>query len=112
MNPELEVESTSETAAPVEVTLVSATNCHFCDRAARLLADLGRTRPLRIREVDLHSDEGTAIARRLRVPFPPVVLIEGTYFGHGRISARRLTRALAEIDAHARVASTPPDKER
>ncbi len=78
----------------IEILLVTARRCHFCDDASKLLADLADGYPLRVRKVELTSDEGTAIAARYRVPFPPVLLIDGTYFGHGRISRRKLVKAL------------------
>ncbi|GMQ93815.1 MAG: hypothetical protein BMS9Abin12_1295 [Acidimicrobiia bacterium] len=83
----------------VEVVVVTAPRCHFCDDVSELLASLSGAYPLTVREVKLESDEGTAIATRFRVPFPPVLLIEGTYFGHGRISRRKLTKALDAISA-------------
>jgi glutaredoxin len=78
----------------VEVVLVTAPRCHFCDDASRLLEDLGGLYSLTVREVKLESDEGIAIATRFRVPFPPVTLLNGAYFGHGRISRRKLTKTL------------------
>ncbi len=82
---------------PVEVVLVTASRCHFCTDAGKLLDDLGGRYPLAVREVELESDEGVAIVTRFRVPFPPVLLLNGAYFGHGRISRRKLTKALDEI---------------
>ena len=81
---------------PVEVVLVTAHRCHFCEEARKLLEDLGGRYPLAIREVELESDEGIALATRFRVPFPPVVLLNGAFFGNGRISRRKLTKALDE----------------
>jgi len=78
----------------IEIVLVTAPRCHFCHDASKLLADLTDAYPLSVRKVDLASDEGVAIATRYRVPFPPVLLIDGTYFGHGRISRRKLVKAL------------------
>jgi len=77
-----------------DVVLVTAPRCHFCEDASKILESLSNLYPLTVREVKLESDEGTAIAARFRVPFPPVLLIEGAYFGHGRISRRKLTKAL------------------
>ncbi len=78
----------------VEVVLVTAPRCHFCDDATKLLDDLSDRYPISVRKVELESDEGTSIAARFRVPFPPVLLIDGAYFGHGRISRRKLVKAL------------------
>ncbi len=81
----------------VDVVFVTAPRCHLCDDAAKLLEGLSVPFPLVIREVALESDEGTDIAAQFRVPFPPVLLIDGDYFGHGRISRRKLTKALEAI---------------
>ncbi len=83
----------------IEVVLVTSPRCHFCDDASKLLEDLGGRYPLTVREVKLESDEGVTLATRFRVPFPPVLLIDGSYFGHGRISRRKLTKALDAIVA-------------
>lgn len=77
-----------------EITFVTSEGCHFCNDAKALLDDLTIRFQLEISEIDLTSAEGRAIASRWRVPFPPVILINGEYHGHGRISARKLIRAL------------------
>lgn len=82
---------------PVEVVLVTAPRCHFCADAGKLIDDLSGRYPLAVREVELESDEGIAIVTRFRVPFPPVLLLNDAYFGHGRISRRKLTKALDAI---------------
>ena len=74
--------------------LVTAERCHFCRDALELLSDLSSRYPITVRSVDLSSPEGTAVATRYRVPFPPVLLLDGEYFGHGRISRKKLTRTL------------------
>jgi hypothetical protein len=38
------------------------------------------------------SEIGQAALARWRVPFPPLLLIDGELFGYGRISARKLRR--------------------
>jgi glutaredoxin len=80
-----------------EVTFVTSQGCHFCNDAKHLLDALGARFPLEVTEVDLTSAEGRSIAIRWRVPFPPVILINGEYHGHGRISGRKLTKALEAI---------------
>ncbi|HDH24926.1 MAG TPA: glutaredoxin [Actinobacteria bacterium] len=81
----------------IEIVFVTSPRCHFCRDASELLEDLGDPYALNVREVALESVEGVAIASRFRVPFPPVLLIDGNYFGHGRISRRKLTKALDAI---------------
>ena len=83
--------------AEIDVVLVTAFRCHLCDHARSLLDELGARYPLAIREVDLESDEGRDIVNRLRVPFPPILLLNGTYFGHGRLSRAKLVKTLGEV---------------
>ena len=84
-------------ARGIQLTLVTSAGCHFCRDADRLLDRLGQRFPLHIDRIDLTSAEGAALARRFRVPFPPVLLIDGEYHAHGRISERKLTRALTGL---------------
>jgi glutaredoxin len=78
----------------VEVVLVTAPRCHFCTDASDLLQSLSDRYHLSVNKIELESAEGVEIATRFAVPFPPVLLIDGVYFGHGRISRRKLVRAL------------------
>ncbi len=84
-------------ASPIRITLVTSDGCHFCHDAEELLLGLGRRFSLQVERIDLTHPEGAAIARRLRVPFPPVLLIDGAYFGHGRISGRKLVQVLEDM---------------
>ncbi len=78
----------------IQVTFVTSEGCGFCSQAAALLEELGRRYPLQVEEIALHTTRGADIVRRCRAPFPPVVLVDGEYHGHGRISPRKLTRDL------------------
>jgi hypothetical protein len=78
------------------VVLVTAQRCHLCDDAKGLLNELQGDYPLTVREVELSSVEGLALSRRFSMPFPPLLLIDGVRFGHGRISRRKLVRLLVE----------------
>ena len=86
---------------PIDVTLVTASGCHFCEDATRLLEDLGGSVPLGIRVVSLTSEEGRQLAIRHRVPFPPILIVDGVLFGHGRISRRKLEGRLAALTHQA-----------
>ena len=85
----------------IEVVLVTAPRCHFCIDTSKLLEKLSNSYSLSVRTVELASDEGAAIVSHYRVPFPPVLLIDGAYFGHGRISQRKLVRAF-DLTIYAR----------
>ncbi len=82
---------------PVDITLVTSEGCHFCHEAERLLDELSRVTPLTVRTVPLFSAEGSDLVVRHRAPFPPILIIEGVFFGHGRISPRKLERHLARL---------------
>jgi hypothetical protein len=82
---------------PVEVVLVTAPGCHYCDEAGRLLDELAETMPLEVRTVPLSSEVGLGLLVRHRAPFPPILLVDGVFFGYGRISRRKLEDHLARI---------------
>lgn len=83
------------TAAPLEVTLLVQSACSLCDHAKAVLARVGADHPLTVREVDLAGDEGRAMAERGGVLFAPGIFVDGEPFGFGRLSEKRLRRALA-----------------
>ncbi len=78
----------------IDVVLVTAPRCHFCDDAGHLLADLAERYQIDVRTIPLTGEEGSELARRFRVPFPPILMVGGRFFGHGRISRRKLIKAL------------------
>ena len=90
------------TAAPaVAVTLLTQSHCAFCDHAKAVLARLGGEFPLEVTEVDLGSTEGQDLATRHGVLFAPGLLLGAESFGFGRISERKLRRALAARTARS-----------
>ena len=76
------------------MVLVTAPGCHLCDYAKGLLNELQGDYALTVREVELSSVEGLALSRRFSMPFPPLLLVDGVRFGHGRISRRQLVQLL------------------
>jgi glutaredoxin len=83
--------------SPIEIVIVTSPHCHFCEFAVEILHELGQQYHLAIREIGLDGEEGAALAARYRVPFPPVVMIDGALFGYGRISGRKLHAALSAV---------------
>lgn len=75
---------------PIDVVVVISLGCHFCDDALSLLEELAETIPLRMETVPLSSEWGRSLLVRHRVPFPPILVIDGEFFGYGRISRRKL----------------------
>lgn len=90
-------------SAPIDIVLVGAPACHYCDDAQALLDELGARVKMSVRKVELHSDEGRALAVAHRIPFPPLLLVNGAYFGHGRISQRKLEKHLTQLKITAEV---------
>ncbi len=86
-----------------DVLLVTSPGCHFCHEARDTLRQLGASFHLKVREIDLASDEGRAALRQWPVPFPPILVIDGELFGYGRISGRRLLRHLEARSTEGRV---------
>jgi glutaredoxin len=82
-------------AAPsLRVELVTSSGCHYCGHAREVLDRLGAEVRLEVTEVDLDSPAGQAALARWRVPFPPIVILDGDLFGYGRVSERKLRQAL------------------
>ena len=77
-----------------EVLLLTKEDCHFCEQAKEVLGRLRGEYELRVREVTLESDEGRTLALESGAPFPPVVFLNGTTFSYGRLSERKLRKAL------------------
>lgn len=75
---------------PIDVVLVTSPGCHYCDDALSLLEELSETSPLQIETVPLSSEQGRSLVVRHRVPFPPILVVDGEFFGYGRISRRKL----------------------
>ena len=77
-----------------EVILLTKDDCHLCDQAKQVLAGLSGVHDLTVREVVLESAEGKQLAAAAAAPFPPVVFLDGECFSYGRLSERKLRKAL------------------
>ncbi len=76
------------------ITLLTQADCALCEHAKRVLAQVGEEYPLEVTEIDLASVQGRALAAGAGVPFAPGVLVDGRPIGYGRLSERKLRRAL------------------
>jgi hypothetical protein len=85
---------TTETSPVREITLLTQDDCTLCEHAKQVLAKVAADHPLTITEIDLSSDEGQRLGLHAGVLFAPGVLLDGQPFSHGRLSERRLRRAL------------------
>lgn len=79
---------------PVELTLLTQSACGLCDHAKEVLGRVAHDYPLRVTEIDLPSLQGQRLAARAGVLFAPGVLIDGEPFSFGRLSERKVRRAL------------------
>ncbi len=86
---------------PIRITLVTSPGCHYCDDAKEMLESLGKSLPIAVDLIPLSSNTGRDLVVKHRVPFPPVLLIDGSFFGHGRISRRKLEQRLGELEKTA-----------
>ena len=82
------------TSTITEAVVVSAPGCHFCEDVTRNLESLADDHPIRIRLVDVSSEEGREIFRVHRPARPPAVLLDGRYVGSGPLSRRKLRKLL------------------
>ena len=81
----------------IQVMLLTADGCHYCAHAREVVARLANDGPLDVAEISLHSPEGSRLALRDGIAFPPGVYLDGTLFGYGRLSEGKLRRRLAEL---------------
>lgn len=56
-----------------------------------------------VETIALSSEQGRSLLVRHRVPFPPILMVEGEFFGYGRISRRKLEAHLERLAATERV---------
>jgi hypothetical protein len=80
---------------PVQVTMVTAPACHFCEDAQAALTELARVYRLEVRLVAADSSDGQALLHACGAGMFPLVLVGGAFFSEGRLPRRKLTRLLA-----------------
>jgi len=88
-------------SSAADITLLTQIECALCEQAKDVLNRVARVHRLTVREIDLASAEGTALAVRHGVLFAPGVLINGHPFSHGRLSERKLRRHLERTTSAA-----------
>lgn len=76
------------------VTLLTQSDCHLCDHAKEVLARLSVDFRIEVDEVSLSSAPGQRLAAEAGVLFAPGILLDGKPFAFGRLSERKLRRAL------------------
>lgn len=80
---------------PIEVLVLTQSDCRYCEHAANVLSHLSREYPLELRWEELDSAEGRELAASGGILFAPGIFLDGEPFSYGRPSERRLRRELA-----------------
>lgn len=79
----------------MSLLLLTQENCASCDEAKQILGRLAAEYGLSVATIDLASPEGQALAERGGILFPPGVFLDAEPFSYGRLSERKLRRAIA-----------------
>jgi glutaredoxin len=82
------------TPAPARIALLIQDNCVLCEQAKEVLVRVADDFPLVVEEIDLGSEQGRRLAQRGGVMFAPGVFVDDQMFGFGRLSEKKLRRAL------------------
>ena len=77
------------------ITLLTKPDCDLCDHAKQVLARIGTDLAIDVETVELDGDRGRALAVASGMAFPPAVIVDGEPFSYGRLSERKLRKALA-----------------
>lgn len=77
------------------ITLLTKADCDLCEHAKAVLVRLEPEFGFDVEAVDLASQRGRALAERSGMAFPPAVLVDDAPFSYGRLSERKLRKALA-----------------
>lgn len=79
------------TSSSGQLLLVTAADCHLCEHARAVLAELG----VGVREIPVHSAEAGGLAEHgIPLAFLPVLTDGERLIAYGRFSARRLRKDL------------------
>jgi len=85
-----------------EVTLLTAADCGHCQDAKQVLDRLAGEYRLQVCSVDMATPEGQRLVALGGVMFPPGVFLNGEPFSYGRLSERKLRRALDQLELPVR----------
>ncbi|HEV8651382.1 MAG TPA: glutaredoxin family protein [Actinomycetes bacterium] len=77
----------------IQILLLTQTACRLCEQANQVLKRLAGEYDLAVTVVDLNTPGGRELAKA-GLPFPPGVFLNDQLFSYGRLSERKLRRAL------------------
>lgn len=84
------------------ITLLTKPDCDLCEHARDVLVRVAAETEVDVETVDVGSEQGRELAERSGMAFPPGVLVDGEPFSYGRLSERKLRKALAARATGAR----------
>ena len=90
---------TTPSTLPAVITLLTQADCAYCAHAKQVLARVSRDHRIEVEEIDIDSERGQRLAEQRQVLFAPGVLLDEEPFSYGRLSERRLRRALSRRTA-------------
>lgn len=76
------------------VKLLTQSDCHLCEHAKAVLARVSVDFRIQVEEISLSSGTGQRLAAESGFLFAPGVLLHGQPFAFGRLSEKKLRRAL------------------
>ena len=88
------------------ITLLTKSDCQLCEHAKQVLARVACDVPITVEEIDFASETGRRLAAGAGMLFAPGVLLDGQPFGYGRLSERKLRKALTRTAPEARTVQT------
>ncbi len=77
-----------------QVLLLTQDDCAFCDQAKDVLRRVAADTPLDVEEIGMGTPRGADLARRAGLLFAPGVFVDGEFLSHGRLSEKKLRKAL------------------
>ena len=78
----------------IDVLLLTQSECVHCETALAVVDHLSTEYPLHLETLEIDSPQGRALAEQGGILFAPGVFLDGEPFSYGRLSERRLRRAL------------------
>lgn len=78
----------------MKIVLLTQPDCDLCEHAHAVLERVARDYTLEITTSSFASPEGRELAASAGIMFPPGILLDDEPFSYGRLSERRLRRAL------------------
>lgn len=79
----------------ITLTLLTKSDCAWCNDGRKILKELSLEFPLQIEEVSLDSEHGRRLAAEHHLMFAPGLIADEHLIAHGRMSKRALRRDLS-----------------